>query len=291
MSFGAGAAVQAIVPAVAQPVAQSQKSWLAEQGRVIRLVAKKPSFVIMVAQGVTGGVPWNAFAFLTFYFQLSGYTDLEAGQIMTIGGCGGIAGALIGGKLGDYFHGKWPFGGRCFVAQLSVVLGIVCFYRFIHVPFGPGSFYAATFAYFLFTAVATWTPAAALRPICGEVMRNSQDRAQILALWIALEGIIASVCGAPLAGRLSEAFGYKLDKATGMPAASERATSLAALRRALMGVSMVPWVICALAWIPMYWTYPKDVESAERCAKDGDVGQVMGNAAQAGESGGSDKSF
>ena len=72
------------------------------------------------------------------------------------------------------------------------------------------------------------TPAAALRPICGEIVRDSHDRAQILALWrlpqihpkrlwtsrwifaklarrIALEGIISSFLGAPLVGVISEA--------------------------------------------------------------------------------------
>ena len=38
------------------------------------------------ATGVTAGIPWNAFAFLPLYFQLSGFQDLSAGEIVSIGG-------------------------------------------------------------------------------------------------------------------------------------------------------------------------------------------------------------
>eukprot|EP00438_Fugacium_kawagutii_P028227 Skav214967 [mRNA] locus=scaffold124:190663:205225:+ [translate_table: standard] len=62
------------------------QSWVQEQVRVVRTAAQKPSFMFMVAQGVTGGVPWHAFAFLPFYFQQSGYSDVEAAQIMLYGG-------------------------------------------------------------------------------------------------------------------------------------------------------------------------------------------------------------
>ena len=75
---------------------------------------------------------------------------------------------------------------------------------------------------------------------------------------------MSSFCGAPLAGVLSEAFGYSLHGSSGQQ-------NVAALRSALLGVSMVPWALCACAWIPMrldsephsescvrFFTYPKD---------------------------------
>ena len=75
---------------------------------------QKPSFVIMVSQGwwpsfarsakrnrlcltqslgqgVTGGIPWTGFAFLPLYFQLSGFNDFRAGEIMLYGGQGGCS--------------------------------------------------------------------------------------------------------------------------------------------------------------------------------------------------------
>ena len=38
-----------------------------------------------------------------------------------------MVGGLLGGWLGDRFHRCWPYGGRCVVAQLSVLLGSLFF--------------------------------------------------------------------------------------------------------------------------------------------------------------------
>eukprot|EP00933_Yihiella_yeosuensis_P051931 TRINITY_DN49903_c0_g1_i1.p1 TRINITY_DN49903_c0_g1~~TRINITY_DN49903_c0_g1_i1.p1 ORF type:complete len:487 (-),score=64.06 TRINITY_DN49903_c0_g1_i1:103-1563(-) len=264
MSLVAGIAVSRIVPAESNPPKLGsdapQLSWLADTRRVLSNVGKKPSFAIMVAQGVTGGIPWNGFAFLTFFYQLSGYTDLQAGQIMFLGGLGGIMGSLLGGHLGDFFHGIFPDRGRVMVAQASVVLGTCFFLWFVNIPYSQNSFFLLVTIKFLFHASACWTQAAALRPICGTIFNDSKDRAQVLALWLALEGVISSICGAPLVGILSEFFGYKLEPGVELPKQSlqERQESLEALRRALIGVSVLPWTLCALAWVPMYWTYPRD---------------------------------
>jgi len=261
-----GALLHGIGGGSAPPVASS-KSWFEEQRRALRAVGSKPTFYLMVAQGVTGGVPWNAFAFLTFFYQLSGYSDVQVAQIALFGGFGGIIGGLLGGQLGDWTSApnRLPTYGRCLVAQASVVLGTGCFLWMIHIPYGPGSFAMVVAAYFSFQATATWTCAAALRPMCGDLFKSSQDRAQVLALWIALEGIVSSFCGAPLASALSYAFGYRLDSSgTSIPTdAAARAEDVDALREALVGVSISPWALCALAWFPMYVTYPRDKVAAE----------------------------
>lgn len=76
-------------------------------------------------------------------------------------------------------------------------------------------------------------------------------------MWISLEGIISSFCGAPLVGLLSDLFGKKLQHHEGghVSADVEHADDI---RTSLMAVSMIPWVLCFLAWVPMYWTYPRD---------------------------------
>ncbi|CAK0788372.1 unnamed protein product, partial [Prorocentrum cordatum] len=254
LSFLTGAAVWQVVPQVA-PV-KAQRSWLAEQRRVVSAVVRKPSFVIMVSQGVTGSIPWNAFAFLTFFWQVSGYSDMEAGEISLMMGLGGVVGGMLGGWLGDSCARISPYSGRCAVAQASVLLGTISFLGLVHVPQGRYSFSLVSALSFTFGAVASWTPAAALRPISGALFEDSQDRAQVLALWIAVEGVVASICGAPLVGLLSEAFGFKLSHGHGASAQlpEDRAGSLRALRAALVGTSVVPWTLCFLAWVPMYWT-------------------------------------
>merc|ERR1711862_185255 len=110
---------------------------------------------------------------LTFFFQLSGYDDWQAGQIMFLGSLGGVVGGLLGGVLGDIFGSISPFAGRCAVAQASVLLGTLCFMWFIHVPYSEHSLFVVSAAFFAFQTVACWTPAAALRPICGAIFQDS----------------------------------------------------------------------------------------------------------------------
>ncbi|CAE7454643.1 PCLO [Symbiodinium natans] len=246
--FAATAVVTVIPPSLASPgMSAKGRSWWEEQARVVQLVLKKPSFIIMVSQGVTGGIPWNGFAFLPLYFQLSGFSDFRAGEIMLYGGLGGIVGGVLGGWLGDRFHRRWPYGGRCAVAQLSVLLGALLF---VAVMASPARFSLVVCGYFAFQVVSCWTPAAALRPICGEIVRDSHDRAQILALWIALEGIISSFLGAPLVGVISEAFGCRLAGPGTLKAQTPE--EVPALRSALLAVALIPWVLCGLAWFPMF---------------------------------------
>mmetsp|Transcript_72361 Transcript_72361/g.172419 ORF Transcript_72361/g.172419 Transcript_72361/m.172419 type:complete len:453 (-) Transcript_72361:107-1465(-) len=248
-----GVIVYLTVPATVSSASPSQMSWFQDQKRIVSAVLKKPSFVIMVLQGVTGGIPWNGFSFLTFYFQLSGYSDAEAAAIVSYGGAGGIVGGLLGGWLGDHFGALFPNGGRVAVSQCSVALGLLTFVYMMNIQLGAAHYALVTSVFFVFSMVACWTQAAALRPICGELFQDNKDRAQVVALWIALEGLVSSFFGAPMVGVLSEAFGFHIQ-----PGQAVKSTDVAALRAALLGVAVIPWTACFLAWVPMYWTYPRD---------------------------------
>ena len=96
------------------------------------------------------------------------------------------------------------------------------------------------------------------------IFTRASERAQVLAVFVALEGVVASICGAPLAGAMSQALGFRLEHSASEKASPE---SLGALRSALMAVALVPWFLCALTWLPMYWTYPKDKGRAAEVAE------------------------
>ncbi|CAE7211187.1 baiG [Symbiodinium sp. CCMP2592] len=244
LSWGMAAAIRWVVPVSLVAPSPGRRATLGDmRARITNLVCKKPSFLLLLGQGVTAGIPWNAFAFLPLYFQLSGFPDLSAGEIVSIGGLGGVIGGVVGGWLGDWAHRRWPYAGRCGVAQLSLFLGATVF---VAVMKCSPRFWAVVSLLFLFNVVACWTPVAALRPICGDIVRDSQDRAQMMATWICLEGIITSTLGAPLVGLLSEGFGCRL---TSAKAHGEQ--TAAALRAALLGVALVPWLLSWLVWLPM----------------------------------------
>lgn len=228
-----------------------------------RKIVQIPSFVLLVMQGVTGGVPWNAMAFMTLYWQSCGYSDIQAGNLAIFQGVGGILGALLGGQLGDMASRHLPQRGRPLVALTSVLLGIPTHIILLFmVPRNPAWFLAAALASFVFHLVACWAPAAANRPMCAELVNSPSERAQIVALWVMIEGVTASFCGAPLVGLLSEKFGYKLMKTQDL--AGDSAETADALARALVGVGVVAWGGCALAWVGMLWTFPKDRLAAHR---------------------------
>lgn len=251
---------------------RASKSWLQEQREIFSSVMSKPSFFIMVAQGVTGGIPWNAFAFLPLFLQSSGYSDLQAGMIIFWGGAGAIVGNPLGGFLGDFFNRMWPNAGRCAVAQMSVLLGTGCFLLFMYAPQNTQSIAWVMSLYGLFQVVCCWTQAAALRPICGTIVKDSKERAQVLSLWIALEGLTSAAFGAPLVGLLSLKFGYALDS---MHGDSPQEANMIAIRKALVSISFLCWTLCFLAWVPMYWTYPRDRDRLAECSIQQSYGSVQ----------------
>lgn len=223
-----------------------------------------PSFVLLVLQGVTGAVPWNAMSFINLYYSACGYTDAQAARLGMVGGIGGMCSNLLGGHLGDAAAKRFPARGRVMVALTSVLLGIPTFSSlFFLVPRDPAWFTAAATVAFCFSLTAGWTPAGANRPICAELVTSPTERAQTIAWWVMIEGISASLFGAPLVGWLSEKFGYRLgeEQDHAMPDASE------ALAKAMVGVAMVSWVTCACVWVAMGFTFPRDRAEARARAQ------------------------
>lgn len=222
-----------------------------------------PSFLLLVLQGVVGGVPWSAMSFLPLYWTAIGFTNLQAGRLMLAHGFGGVFGSVFSGLLGDAAARHFPDRGRVYVALASVALGIPPFMCVFWIA-DADHFVVVGALLFLFHFVASWTNAAANRPICAELVRSPQDRAQIVAWWIMLEGISSSIFGAPLVGVLSERFGYRLDKG-GNSVGSEAKDSLAL---AIVGISVTCWLLCAMAWVAMGFVLPRDRARA-MCSSSG----------------------
>jgi len=173
-------------------------------------ILRMPSFAVLVSQGVVGGVPWRAMSFLNLLWLSSGYTRQSTATIGTLSSLGAVLGSILGGVLGDYASKRFGNGtGRAAVAQIGVVAGIPLWVAWLRM----------------------------------------QDRANIVAIWVFVEGAAASVVGGPVLGAMSEYYGYKLDSG------NENAV---ALRTALTNIGVLSWVLCFFCWCAMYWTYPRD---------------------------------
>eukprot|EP00941_MAST-03F_sp_MAST-3F-sp1_P000255 g255.t1 len=231
-----------------------------------KLITSIPSFGLLVLQGVTGGIPWNAMSFLPLYWITLGFSDTHAGILSATIEAGSILGNLIGGYLGDAWAKKSKVG-RVYTAQLSVFLGIPTFIAIFYIiPQDANHFYTTCILSFVFGSLATWTSAAANRPICAELVSTPEQQAQIVALWVMLEGVSSSIFGSPLVGFLSETFA-----GTTLNLETHSETSSQDMAKALVSVSTSAWTICLLTWIAMMYTLPTDKENAEKRKKDKNI--------------------
>lgn len=97
---------------------------LREYLSTIAYVMSIASFRIVILQGISGTLPWNALAYLTLWFQLLGFSDFQASLMRAIFALGQSCGSLVGGILGDIASQLFPDSGRVLIAQTSVVSGL-----------------------------------------------------------------------------------------------------------------------------------------------------------------------
>eukprot|EP01045_Picozoa_sp_COSAG04_P017169 COSAG04_NODE_1499_length_6523_cov_2.604141_4_plen_380_part_00 len=151
----------------------------------LRVIFSKPTFALLVLQGLFGEMPWVAFGtFSTLFLQYAGLSDSEVAFLFVLRSVGGAAGTLFGGWFGDYMHARYPDHGRVFVAQMTVFLGIPAMVTVLHaIPQDASSFWLYAVALFAFGFVAVWTPPATNRPILCEIC-VPELRASILGTWV-----------------------------------------------------------------------------------------------------------
>lgn len=221
--------------------------------QIVHRIALLPAFRCLVAQGVFGGTPWDM---MSFQLLLLGWRKFTKEQIVTIQLTSGLAGTLggwVGGMLGDYAAYRYSTKGRIAIAFISIVCGIPIYGLFLY----SSSYYSALFFINLFHIIASWSPSAAIRPICAELTHNPSERAQIVSMWILLEKVSAAIFGAPLVGFLT---GKMLESSNSSYLSDEEKSS--ALAYQLFFLSSLFWTICAFFWILMLRSMhlKKDVE-------------------------------
>merc|ERR1712194_847661 len=96
---------------------------------------------------------------------------------------------------------------------------------------------------------------------------NSEERAQVFALWIGVETAFAALLGPLLVALLSGEFGYKLETNHAGDFLGDRQEGAEAMQKALLGTTLPFWLVCAFLWTPMYWTFPLDRAGLGRAKK------------------------
>ncbi len=222
--------------------------------KIVQRIAQLPAFRCLVAQGVTGGIPWSMMSFQLLLLDWRGFDKEEIVTIQFTSGLAGTLGGWIGGALGDYAayrhesRSNNPVRGRIVIALISVIGGIPVYGMFLYST----SYSTSLFFINLFHLLASWTQTAAIRPICVDLTRNPSERAQIVAMWTVLEKASAAIFGAPLVGYMTSHILHSKEEedAVGsmiVPVGNdERAWVLA---RQLFILSTFFWALCAFFWI------------------------------------------
>jgi hypothetical protein len=285
-----------------QPPQHHQPTDLSSLLSDAKRVCSVPSFLVVVAQGVLGSTPWSALAFMTLYLQLRGWPDASAAAVLAAFSAASAVGSVLGGFAGDAAAKPFPNHGRIAVCQLSVFSGVplaAALFRAVPVEFSSRAVAATAGVLVLKGALTQWAATACNNPVFAEVV-PPRLRTVVYALDRAFEGALSAL-GAPLVGKAAEAlFGFgggrgegEGGRATtagscggGGTAASRHAPDKRradALASAMLLFTTVPWLLCALVYTFLHWTYPRDKRRALAEAEEAEAGGGAGGGGGGGE--------
>jgi MFS family permease len=201
--------------------------------------------------------------FLTTYLQSCGLNDTMAALVSSTQICATGVGALLGGFIGDAMNKRWPEGGRPLTALISALWGIPAVAALVVTA--PETPAAVSLLLALVLGLGCSWCGGINSVILSEVVEPS-GRASIMAWITSLQGSSGALFGAPIVGFLAEYLGY--DKgAISSSNLDEDAVQIHIVRplgKALLVGTSIPWFICALFYVCLFYTYSRDIHKAEK---------------------------
>ncbi len=200
---------------------------------------KKPSMLLIFAQGFFGVFPWNAITYFFFiYLEKERHYDENTILITMVFAILILsAGYPLGGMIGDYFFKRSP-RGRMFVSAVGVIIGAALMWFTLNIPleqkFLFGVFLAVTA---IFIPIASPNVASSIYDISLPEVRSTAN---------AVESFIES-SGAALAplmvGLIADHSSYK---------------------NAFLVICTAAWVLCAIFFTFAAYVVPKDIAILRR---------------------------
>jgi MFS family permease len=202
----------------------------------VRKLARRPTFLILVAQGFFGVFPWNVIAFW-FFRYLETERSLKAGQIFVVMAAAILAmtaGNVAGGWMGDTAATRLAVG-RIAVSMTAVLLGAVLLWVTLSIPTGN------TAAFAFMTALTAFVIPMAGPNVQATLMEISppEIRSTASAVQSFMEG-----SGASLAPFLAGVVAVR-----------------SSLEFAIGSVSVVAWLICGVLFGLALLTVSRDREA------------------------------
>jgi len=190
---------------------------------------KLPTFWLLVLQGIFGTIPWRAFGmFAIIWLEMIGYTPFQVAVVFSFGTCAASLGHLASGYIGDFAHSILPHSGRIYVAQFSVMSGLIMIYTLLTIVPDSGADDDAdgtagdggnqkqdivflTVCIILLRFLAGWASNGTNRPIIADIAPPS-SRASIYSYFCAMENIPSSFAGYLVSYLAENWFGFHSPK-------------------------------------------------------------------------------
>jgi MFS family permease len=200
---------------------------------------KKPSLILLFAQGFFGVFPWNAITywFFTYLERERNYPSETVFTTMIVAVLVLAAGYPIGGALGDYFFKRNP-RGRLIVSTIGVILGAVFLAITLNIPLEDQVLFLI-----MLSLTALLIPIAAsnvLATIFDITQPEVRSTAQSLSSFIESAGAALS----PLL------VGFIADQSS--------------LKNAFLLICLTTWGMCAIFFIVTSYLAPRDMKTLRR---------------------------
>ncbi|HME51663.1 MAG TPA: MFS transporter [Candidatus Lokiarchaeia archaeon] len=229
------------------------------RARDFKKIVTNRTFMLIVAQGIAGTMPWNAIPFLLPWLQDVGFDLITAGAAFILVGLAAAVGTLLGGWLGDK-AAKWsPNRGRILVAQISVGSGLpLILIIFFVIPMNTSSLFLYVVFFSITVLLISWPSYSTNNPIFTELF-EPEIRASVFSVDSMFEGSLAAF-GPLIVTYVATAFGYQNPQQGQVFTAAQKFANATPLAMGLFISCFIPWIICLIIYTFVYFTYPKDME-------------------------------
>merc|ERR1711972_433477 len=239
---------------------QSPVAVAVQEIRTMFTFLRYPSFVLMIAQGIFGSVPWLVIGNLNLYARLCGFEQWTLFWL-SAPGLFGVLGGFLGDWVSDFLYKRMGPRGRPLTAMLTVAMGVPLMFIMWY-GIAPGSALNTVWVFFaiqaLFNLTATWAQPGCNFPVLGQIV-TGKDRNKVMCWEMAFENTMATIIGSNAVPYVIKAFGSNKITYDGHEDPEQARTP--GLAQAIM--ICCPWFICFAVYSLLLWSFPVDVKRVE----------------------------
>lgn len=226
-------------------------------------IVKRPSFLVLMLQGIFACTALRALSYQTMWGQYLGFNDVKASSISASFPFGCICGAYLSGKLSDIVARHYQDHGRILFGQSANLMSLLVFFLIYTTSSNTtlanaGLFWKMNLLNFLSGLFSIVSYAAVVKPIYVDIVPPNLI-AQVVAMAAAVDGVTSSFISMPLVAYIAGHFGYKNTDApmVAIPLVVKE-TNARAFGLAMSAVTMGSTILLIITFSLLHLTYPRD---------------------------------